>query len=735
MGSSHANRIDAQTRLVSTPAQFAAWLLEALQQPPAAVLLDVETTGLATHRDQLVLVQVGLADEAGRYQSGVVIDWRALNESVIFHPGEPLSYQPEFWELLNPLLRLPGVPVVGHNVTFDLTVLAAHGFAIPPLVFDTMVAEHVLTGGLIDEEDSAGGGGGSGYGLAATVARWLGDSEQPLSKAERDYFIDLDQRPQEWQAPLPDAQLRYAARDIAVLAPLWQAQVARLAELKLDGVMALEMGAAPAVVALQHGGVSVDAEAWQAVIDEQAALAETSEDQVLADFGPALLVARQRAYDALAPDYNAWSVERMAVVSALQRAWESLPSGDRPKWAAYKRDGEAAWLAEHPAPPEPPCDTRLPNFNSVRQLTQALEELDLAVAGTGEKELTAIRDRLPADDPRREAITHLLTARGAKKLVSTYGESLLAKRGHDGRLHPTYRLIGAETGRMSSRDPNWHNIPRRAVGARLRHAVMAAPDHALLTADYSNIEMWCLAAISGDERMLAALGGGRDLHTETARAMFGLDASWDKAKASHTVWRSGWSYRDAGKMLNFRLVYGGGAYGLARTLGVSVDEAEELMARYFAAFPQVAEWMQERREEVHNVPFSVTVMGRIRRYALPPRRAFPTAAEEWEARRAWHTIERQALNSPIQGTSADITKLALGNLYQGLVARGKEGRWRLVTVVHDEVVVEVPADEVDEAGAFLTQTMQQAALSVLRRVQPRLEMPAPTATISQSWEK
>lgn len=728
--SGHAHRIDARTRLVSSPPQFADWLKEALTFPPAAVLLDVETTGLATHRDKLVLVQVGLADADGRYQSGVLIDWRARNELTVFHPGDPLSYQSEFWELLNPLLRVPGVPVVGHNITFDLTVLAAHGFAIPPLIFDTMVAEQVLTGGLAEEE-----GADKGYGLAATVARRFGDDVDPLSKAERDYFIGLDQRPDAWEGPLPDAQLRYAARDIAVLAPLWHAQATRLAELGLDEVMAIEMGAAPAVVALQHGGVVVDVEAWGEVICEQQRLADELEEQVLSDFGPALLAARQRAFDALAPAYNAWAAEHVALVEALKVTWEALPVDARPTWPTYKRDGEAAWLVEHPAPPEPPCDTRLPNFGSVQQLAQALAELGLVTEKTGEKDLTAMRDRLSADDPRREAITHLLGCRGAKKLVSTYGDSLLAKQGHDGRLHPTYRLIGAETGRMSSRDPNWQNIPRREVGMQLRQAVVASPGCMLLTADYSNIEMWCLAAISGDERMLEALGSGRDLHTETARAMFGLDATWDKAKASRTVWRSGRSYRDAGKGLNFRLNYGGGAYGLAQELGIGVDEAQELMDRYFAAFPRVAAWMQERREEVHDVPFSVTVMGRIRRYALPPHCAFPTYEEEWESKRRWRSIERQALNSPIQGTSADITKLALGNLYQGIVARNKTHTWRLVTVVHDEFVLEVPSADVEEASAFLSQTMQEAALSVLRRIRPDLEMPAPKATASTSWEK
>lgn len=717
-------------QLITRTEELATWVLEAVGRAPAAILLDVETTGLATHRDKLVLVQVGIANHEGTLQSGVLIDWRPLNARAVFRPEDPLSYQPEFWGLLNSLLCLPGVPVVGHNVAFDLTVLAAHGFAIPPLVFDTMVAEQLLTGMVADE----------GYGLAAAVARRLGVT---LSKAERDYFIGLETRP-EWHAPLPDDQLRYAARDIAVLAPLWHAQATRLAELNLSDVMALEMGAAPAVVALQHGGVLVDVDAWRSVIAEQTALAKALENQLLADFGPPLLAARQRAYDALAPTYNAWSSKHIALLADLKAAWEALPAGERPKWGASKRDGEAAWLMAHPAPPEPPCDTRLPNFNSVQQLTRALEELDLTVSGTGEKELTAARDRLPADDPRREAVTHLLTVRGARKLVSTYGESLLAKRGHDGRLHPTYRLIGATTGRMSSRDPNWQNIPRRnEAGAQLRHAVVAVPGHALLTADYSNIEMWCLAAISGDERMLEALAGGRDLHTETARAMFGLDATWDKAKASRAIWRSGRSYRDAGKGLNFRLNYGGGAYGLAHELGIAVEDAEELMNRYFAAFPRVAAWMQERREAVHDVPCSTTVMGRIRRYVLPPRRAFPTDEEEWAARRAWRTIERQALNSPIQGASADITKLALGNLYRGIEARRKADvtadgaveSWRLVTVVHDEFVLEVPTGDVEEASAFLSETMRDAALSVLRRTRPDLEMPAPTVTASPSWEK
>ena len=238
---------------------------------------------------------------------------------------------------------------------------------------------------------------------------------------------------------------------------------------------------------------------------------------------------------------------------------------------------------------------------------------------------------------------------------------------------------------MSCTRPNWQQVPSRGDGKKLRECVVAAPGYQLLTADFSNIEMRILAEYSRDERLLGFFDADVDLHSEVARLMFGLDESVDP-KTTPCPAVPGWSYRDVAKTINYGLVYGMSATRLARTALITQDEAQRLMDAYFGLFPEVVKWLKRAAKAGTDRWFTRTMLGRIRPYKpLHPVEVGAPWPVRNEYKKARARIERQSMNTPIQGTSADITKEALTRYYE--LPGTKKGR--VVAIVHDELVVEV----------------------------------------------
>jgi len=282
----------------------------------------------------------------------------------------------------------------------------------------------------------------------------------------------------------------------------------------------------------------------------------------------------------------------------------------------------------------------------------------------------------------------LLEHRGLSKLKSTYTDKLpLMINDTTGRVHTSYQQAVAATGRLSSTDPNLQNIPvRSGEGRRIRRAFVAPKGRSILAADYSQIELRIMAHLSGDEGLLSAFSAGKDIHKATAAEIFGVpleDVVTDQRRAA--------------KAVNFGLIYGMSAFGLAKQLNVARGEAQEYVNLYFARYPGVKAYMEDTREKAKEIGYVETLFGR--RLYLPNINAKNAMLRNY--------AERTAINAPMQGTAADIIKLAMISVADWL----REGTTstKMIMQVHDELVFEVADDELDMVREIITDRMTQAA--------------------------
>lgn len=333
------------------------------------------------------------------------------------------------------------------------------------------------------------------------------------------------------------------------------------------------------------------------------------------------------------------------------------------------------------------------NLNSTQQLGDLLfEQLGLPHGkktskgySTSAEVLENLRDIAP------EVIDPLLRYRQLTKLNSTYIEGLLRLTGSNGRVHSTFDQVATATGRISSSEPNLQNIPvRTAEGREIRQAFLPREGWVLLDADYSQIELRLMAHFSGDENMLDAFRTGQDIHARTASEIFEVPLS----EVDGTL-------RSRAKAVNFGLIYGISGFGLARNTGVSQQEAKSFISRYFSKYPGVKRFMDAAVADGQENGYALTLMGR-RRY-LPELTAGNAMVREFG--------KRAAMNTPVQGTAADIIKLAMVRVHEALRREGLESR--LILQVHDELLLECPPQEADAAARLLQEAMESViALSV-----------------------
>ena len=294
--------------------------------------------------------------------------------------------------------------------------------------------------------------------------------------------------------------------------------------------------------------------------------------------------------------------------------------------------------------------------------------------------LEKLRDEWP------EFIDPLMRFREVDKLRGTYGEGLLAEVASDGRIHATFNQTVARTGRLSSDRPNLHNIPVRTDEGRVfRTAFVPRAGSRLLVADYNQIELRCIAHLADDPGLIAAFREGRDVHNATAARVFGVDVD----QVSH-------EQRSRAKMVSYGLAYGMEAYGLGQRLAISTGEAAEILDAYFAAFPNVHDYMERTVAETKTRGYTLTMFGRRRRIPELESSNF----------RIRQMGERQAMNAGIQGLAADIFKIALIGIDRALESESLQSR--LVLQVHDEVIVEAPDSEVERVESLVLGIMQGA---------------------------
>lgn len=338
------------------------------------------------------------------------------------------------------------------------------------------------------------------------------------------------------------------------------------------------------------------------------------------------------------------------------------------------------------------------NLNSPVQIMEAFRKVGLDLPSTGEEVLRRY------DHPLAKL---LLEYRGYEKIITAFGENLIAKiNPQTGRIHPDYMQIGADTGRFACSNPNLQQIPADSL---FRQCFIAAEGYKLVVADYSQIELRIMAELSRDPAFLKAFKEGADLHALTASQMFGIPLS-----------RVTKEKRFQAKSINFGLMYGRGAKSLAIQLELSEEEAQRLLQKYFATYKKVKSWLDRIGQAAVKRGYSTTIGGRKRYY-----RDLNPEDPGYERQRAY--VERQGKNHPIQGTSADMTKLAMVYIYE----RIKKEKLDAVPIhtVHDELVVEAKENQAREVAKLVKEGMERAGKEILKEVPVKVDV-----VVSDCWE-
>ena len=328
------------------------------------------------------------------------------------------------------------------------------------------------------------------------------------------------------------------------------------------------------------------------------------------------------------------------------------------------------------------------NINSPMQLGNVLfEKLGLPHGKKTQRGYSTNADVLESLRDKHPIIDCILDYRKLAKLKNTYVDGLLKVVGADGRVHSIFKQTETRTGRISSAEPNLQNIPVRTdEGSVFRKFFFAAGDHTLVDADYSQIELRVLAHIARDENMIEGFRSGADIHTQTAAQVFGMPPDYVTSQM-----------RSRAKAVNFGIVYGIGAYSLSRDIGVTVAEANDYINGYLRTYHGVRQYMEDTKQFAKENGYVKTMFGR--------RRDLPEMSATNRVTKAFG--ERVAMNTPIQGTAADIIKIAMVRVYRRLQAEGLKSR--LILQVHDELIVETTPDEIDAVKTLLQQEMSGAA--------------------------
>lgn len=576
---------DHDYKLVVKPAERAE-LIARLSQLNS-FCFDTETTGLDSKSARLIGIAFSFEAHTGFYV--------ALN-------GDSKEIQATLEEF-RPLLEDESIEKVGHNLKYDLSVLKWHGFEVRGKLFDTMLAHSLI------EADQR-------HGMDYLAEVYLGYSPIPISKLIGEKGAD-----QMSMALVPLEELaEYATEDADVT---WQLRAKLEPLLKESGqarvYYEIEAPLAPVLVAMEHEGVRIDAEA----------LAEFS-----IELGEHIERYRAEIYELAGVEFNLNSPKQLGEI-----LFDKLKLSDKPK------------------------KTKTGQYT------------------TNEQTLLTLANR-------HEIVQRILDYRAATKLKSTYVDALPAAIwSRTNRVHTTYNQAVTATGRLQSQNPNLQNIPiRTEMGREIRKAFVARDeDYVLLAADYSQIELRIIAAISRDKGMLEAFEKGHDIHSATAAKVFGVEL--DAVDPD---------MRRKAKMVNFGLAYGMSAFGLAQRLGIPRREAAEIMDNYFEQFPGMKKYMTDTIEFAKKNGYVETVTGR-RRYLRDINSGNGTVRAG---------AERNAINAPIQGAAADMIKIAMSAIDREL----REGgfKTKMLLQVHDELVFDMRKDEAQRVKPMIEEKMRTA---------------------------
>ncbi len=566
------------------------------------VAIDTETTGLDATRAELVGVSIALHPNLACYIP-------------IGHGGTDMfAEKPEqlpreaVLATLKPLFEDPDVLKIGHNLKYDMIVLARAGVDVAPYD-DTIVMSFALDAGL------------HGHGMDELAATHL----QHSCIAYKDVVGTGKKQVGFGEIDLKTAT-RYAAEDADVTLRLWRRFKPRLPYEQATRVYEMVDRPLVRVIAdMEQAGIKVDAQV----------LAKLSED-----FSARIAALETEIHALAGTKFTIGSPKQLGDVLFVTLG---IKGGRKGKSGVYSTD---------------------------------VNELERIAADK--------------DSPGAVIAAKVLDWRQLSKLKSTYTDALQAQiNPATGRVHTSYSLTGAQTGRLSSTDPNLQNIPiRTEVGRQIRDAFVAEPGNVILAADYSQIELRLAAHIADVPQLRDAFARGDDIHSITAQELFG-EVNRDT--------------RGRAKTINFAILYGISRWGLAGRLDVSADEAQSMIDRYFERFPGINRYIAETTQSVRTTGFTTTLFGR--------KTHFPRIASKVQHER--QGAERAAINAPIQGTSADIIKRAMARMGPALAEAGL-GEVRMLLQVHDELVFELPEGLVEAATPVIRRVMESAAEPVVQ---------------------
>jgi DNA polymerase-1 len=567
------------------------------------ISIDTESTSLDPHQAKLLLLQIATEDKS------YVID--CLKVSI---------------DLLRPLLEADRPLKLVQNAKNDYKLLKVQAEITMGSMFDTMLAERLITCGISRE-----------ISLKTLAEKYLGLN---LDKEIRKSFIDF-YSPGRKQVYTPE-QLLYAAQDAEILLPIFKKQFQQLREDGLIETAKLEFNLVPVVGDMEIRGSLLDQKRWRTHTNEL----RKKRDEINDD---------------------------------IQKDLRHLNPYSRVDLFGNEEDSI--------------------NLDSPLQLLDAFKKLGVELPNTSEATLQK------TDHPLAKK---LLEYRGFEKMITAFGESILEKINPvTGRLHPDFMQLGADTGRFACNNPNLQQIPAES---EFRSCFIASPGYKLITADYSQIELRIMAEVSEDPAFLEAFNSDIDLHTLTASQMFRIPVeSVDKNR------------RFQAKSINFGLMYGRGPASLGVQIGLSVDESRKLLDVYFKTYRGVKRWLDQVGKQAVKQGYIRTLGGRKRIFTLPDK-------DNPDYDKLIASVDRQGKNTPIQGTSADITKYALVYIAAELKKRQLDAF--LIHTVHDEIVSEARESVAEEVAKLVEDQMIEAGKRLLKQVPVKVDV-----HIADIWTK
>jgi DNA polymerase-1 len=559
------------------------------------IAIDTETTSLSIMDARLVGLSMAVDEEEGVYVP-------LCHEDAFGQRCEGQLETDAVVDRLRPILEDPSILKIGHNLKYDMGVLAKYRATIAPYD-DTLLISYVLDGAR------------HGHGMDELAKRHL--DHDTISY---DSLTGTGKSRIGFAKVAVEKATDYAAEDALITFRLWKLLKKRLVEEKMVRVYEELDRPLPAVVAeMELHGISVDRDLLRRMSGE---------------FGQRMAAYEAEAAKLVGHPFNIGSPKQLGEVLFDEM---SLPGGKKGKAGAYVTDADV-----------------------LEQLAEQGHELPKVV----------------------------LQWRQLQKLTRTYTDALVEQISSvDQRVHTSYMLASTSTGRLSSTEPNLQNIPiRTEEGRRIREAFVAEPGHVLMSADYSQVELRILAHMAELTTLKEAFAQDIDIHRLTAAEMFGVpveEVSGDLRRSAKTI--------------NYGIVYGIGAFGLAQRLGIPHGQAKDYIDRYFQQYPGIREYMDQTKARAREQGYVLTVDGR--------RCWVPEILSKLPSRRAY--AERAAINAPIQGTAADIMKRAMIRVAHRL-ADERAGA-RLLLQVHDELLLEVPESEVAATSALVQEMMEGAA--------------------------